>query len=188
MTPNCAGVPDNWEPAAPVKNISPVSAAFFLGMGGYTFSMPFASIADRVKETGVGVGVYQYTDYAAAQQWLETCARAGAKIALCGFSAGVTAATYLQTLMPCDLLISVAASTYDGSNNHLRNRANTKRARLFYGDDAWSSAGRHDDYDTYTHVTAAWGIYLVSHLLIPAQSIVINGVLDEFARLRGTQP
>lgn len=162
-----------------------ICSAFFLGMGGLPFSLSWNALASKVEATGVSVYVFDYTDYAQAARWLQQCALSGYKTAVAGYSAGVTSATLIQQQMPVDLLISVAASTYDGANNHPVAKT-TRRSHLFYGTDAFSDACRDDAYDEKTLVTAGLGIYLLSHLLIPVQKIVIDGVLAEFAELRGS--
>ena len=56
---------------------------------------------------------------------------------------------------------------------------------LFAGTDFLSSAGQHDGFHKVVHVTAGWGIPVWSHLSIPASPVVINGVLDALAKLKG---
>jgi hypothetical protein len=104
-----------------------------------------------------------------------------------GYSLGVTAATYLQTRMKVGLLISVAASTLAGDNNHLVNHSNTRRSALYRGTDFLSSAGLHDGYDEVVNVTAGWGIPVWSHLSIPANPVVIDGVLAALAKLQAAR-
>jgi hypothetical protein len=162
-----------------------VYAAFFLGQGGYVFSIPFAAIAEKAKAQGIDVDVFAYSDLWRAQAALD--ARDASKRAVIGYSLGVTAATYLQTRMKVGLLISVAASTLAGDDNHSVNHANTERSLLFRGTDFLSSAGLHDGYDEVVNVTAGFGIPIWSHLNIPANPIVIDGVLAELAKLQGVR-
>lgn len=199
--PNCAGVPPtdeeiaaaiktNAEQRARVAALSvPVYAAFFLGqlsfdaLAGYPFSAAFAAIADKVRAQGVTVAVFNYTDYASAETWLKECAEDGGRIAAVGYSRGVEAATLIQTLMPVDLLISIAASTLVSDNRPV---ALAKDSTLYAGTDFLSSAcQRGYGYRNVVHVTAGFGIPVWSHLNIPASPIVINGVLDELAKLKG---
>jgi hypothetical protein len=162
---------------------APVYAAFFMGQFGYAFSMPFAAIASQAKAKGIEIDVFAYTDIWKAKDALHD--HAYAKCAVVGYSLGVTTATYLQTQMRVDLLLSIAASTLAGDNNHLVNHANTKRSILYRGTDFLSSAGLHDGYDEVINVTAGWGIPVWSHLNIPANPTVIDGVLGELAKLKG---
>lgn len=167
-----------------MSNDNKVAAAFFMGQGGLLFSSPFAAIGEIAKEKRITVGIYTYSDWS-GEQWLRTMSKQGYKIVAVGYSLGVTMATYLQTIMKMDLVISVAASTL--GENHPINRANCKRSRLFYGTDFLSSAGRHDGYDETTPVTAAFGVPVLSHLGIPTNPIVINGILGELAALQKGQ-
>lgn len=161
-----------------------VYAAFFLGQGGYAFSMPFSAIRTLANQRELAfTDVFSYDALAAAIDEIAGWREKGSKIALIGYSLGVTTATYLQTTMPVDLLISIAASTL--AENHTVNKANTKRSVLYRGTDFLSSAGAHDGYDEVINVTAGFGIPILSHLLIPNNPIVINGVLDELAKLKG---
>jgi hypothetical protein len=160
---------------------APVYAAFFMGQFGYAFSMPFAAIASQAKAKGIEIDVFQYTDLWKAESALQEYT----KRAVVGYSLGVTAATYLQTQMKVDPLLSIAASTLAGDNNHIVDHANTKRSILYRGTDFLSSAGLHDGYDEVINVTAGWGIPVWSHLNIPANPTVINGVLSELAKLKG---
>jgi hypothetical protein len=157
----------------------PIYAAFFLGQGGYAFSMPFAAIAEKAKGGGIDVDVFSYSDISRAKTLLGLRRDRRAVI---GYSLGVTTATYLQTFISVDLLISVAASTL--GENHIINHTNTKRSVLYRGTDFLSSAGLHDGYDEVVNVGAGFGIPVASHLLIPTNPIVINGVLAELAKLK----
>jgi hypothetical protein len=161
----------------------PVFAAFFLGQGGYAFSLPFAAIAEKARAQGVNVHVYDYTDIYRAETELDL-ARGITKTALIGYSLGVTSATWLQSRKPYDLVISIAPSTLAGNNNERIDHDNAKRSILYRGTDFLSSAGLHDDYDKVINVTAGFGIPVLSHLRIPAESIVIDGVLAELAKLQ----
>lgn len=169
----------------------PVAAVFYLGQGGYAFSMAWAALAEKVKATGVDVAIYPYTQSAEGARWLtgrDFYTGVKHKLAACGYSLGVSAATFLQasdgTLggIGLDLLISVAPSTL--ADNFLVNHNKTKRSRVFRGTDFLSSAGLHDGYDEVTNVTAGFGVPVWSHLMLPASSIVIDGVLAEFAKLQ----
>jgi hypothetical protein len=162
---------------------SPVFAAFFLGQVGWAFSSAFGSIASVARERGIGAWVYDYGEIDRARADIGAL-HGLSKIALVGYSLGCTAATYLQTQMRVDLVVSVAASTL--GENHRINRVNTKRSVLYRGTDFLSSAGLHDGYDEVVNVTAGWSIPIFSHLLIPANPIVIDGILAELAKLKGT--
>jgi hypothetical protein len=140
--------------------------------------MPFAAVADRARAQGVEVDIFDYTDVGKADFALQT----HAKRAVIGYSLGCTTATYLQTFMKVDLLVSIAASTL--GENHLVSRLNSRRSVLYRGTDFLSSAGLHDGYDRVVDVTAGFGIPVWSHLNIPTNPIVINGVLAELAKLQ----
>jgi hypothetical protein len=170
---------------------TPIAAVFFLGQGGYLFSSSWALLAERVKATGVDVAVYPYTQSAEGARWLtgrDYYTGKKHKLAACGYSLGVSAATFLQasngTLggIGLDLLVSVAPSTL--ADNFLVNHNKTERSVLFYGTDFLSSAGQHDGYDAKFPVTAGFGVPVFSHLMLPASPVVINGVLAEFASLQ----
>jgi hypothetical protein len=164
--------------------MSKVYACFFLGQGGYWFSMPVVGIADTARSQGFTVDVFTYTDYAKAESEIQAWSKFGYKIALIGYSLGVTSATYLQSFLKVDLLISIAASTL--GDNHVINHTNTKRSVLFRGTDFLSSAGLHDGYDEVIPITAGLGIPVLSHLLVPTVDTVSNGVLNELVKLKGT--
>lgn len=153
-----------------------VYAAFFLGQGGLAFSRPFAAIAEKAKSQGINANIFNYTEYAKVRPSSKD------KLALIGYSLGVTAATYLQTFLQVNLLISVAASTL--GENHTVNHTNTRRSILYRGTDFLSSDGLHDGYDEVFNVTAGWGIPIWSHLNIPNNPIVINGILSELNKLK----
>jgi hypothetical protein len=155
--------------------MTPVYAAFFMGQGGYAFSLPFVAIAEQARARGIETDILPYTDY------LRMRYPQGKRIAAVGYSLGVTAATYIQGFEKIDLLISIAASTL--AENHLVNHTNTRRSVLYRGTDFLSSAGFHDGYDEVVNVTAGWGIPVVSHLALPTNPIVIAGVLTELAKL-----
>lgn len=158
-----------------------VAAIFFLGQGGMFFSNSFAAIGLLARQYGVITTIYDYDDFK-GETWLKDMAEKGYRIAAIGYSLGVTMATYLQTIMKLDLVISVAPSTL--AENHLINKENTKRSVLFYGTDFLSSAGQHDNYDEKTRVIAGFGIPVISHLSIPSNPIVVNGILNELAKLQ----
>lgn len=193
--PNCAGIPPtdeeiaaaiktNAEQRARVAAMStPVYAAFFMGQGGYLFSSGFAGIANTASARGIITTIQDYTEVDYVRNEVPLYRSRGCKIALIGYSLGCTTATYLQTLMPVDLVICIAESTI--GDNHIINRTNTKRSVLYYGTDFLSSAGRHDGFDETIPVGAGWGIPVLSHLLVPSTQTVVNGVLGELAKLKG---
>jgi hypothetical protein len=162
--------------------VTDIAAALFLGQGGWLTCFPFAALAERVRATGVNVQTFLYTEPDTAARWF-TSLPTGTRFATCGYSLGVTAATLTQEFFEVDLLISVAASTYARDNNRPVRHPQTKRSRLFYGHDAFSSAGRHDGYNETTDVGTP-DLWVASHLSIQALPIVINGVLAEFAKLQ----
>ena len=182
---NCAGVPDSYfeERAAAVTAPAPVYAAFFMGQGGYVFSSGFADIANKASARGIIADVFAYSDVSAAQRCLDRARQNKSKRALIGYSLGCTTATYLQTLMPVDLVICIAESTL--GDNHIINKTNTKRSVLYRGTDFLSSAGLHDGFDEVVNVGAGLGIPVLSHLLVPSTQTVVNGVLAELAKLKG---
>lgn len=155
-----------------------VHAVFFLGQGGYAFSMPIVGIADKAKALGVETQVLPYSDY------LKATFPSNKKIALIGYSLGVSAATYIQQHHKVDLLICIAASTL--AENYPVNKSDTKRSILYMGTDFLSSAGMHDGYDEIRHVEAGFGIPVLSHLLVPTTSSVTNGVIAELTKLQGS--
>jgi hypothetical protein len=164
-----------------------VFAAFFLGQGGTLFSMPFAAIARKAHTAGFGTWVYPYTDLDRAREDVAAAAKGGSKIALIGYSLGASTMSELQSEHegpPIGLAIGIAASTL--GENYPINRARTRRAVLYAGTDFLSSGAQRNGYDEVVHVTAGFGIPVWSHLNIPASHIVIDGVLAELAKLKGS--
>lgn len=165
-----------------VRAMTDVHAAFFLGQGGYVFSMPWYEISQQVKALGIDVAVYSYSDYLTALNICKDAIMQGAKVALCGYSLGGSTSSYLQTLLPVDLVVNVALSTLAENYQIVET---TKRSRLFYSTDFLSSGGQHDGYTETTLVEVAFGIPVATHLSVPATDIVKNGVLLELAALKG---
>ena len=167
----------------------PIAVAWFLGQGGWLTSFPFGTLGQRVGASlGLNVRVFDYTEVDVAARWwtsLQGASKAPqVRYAAAGYSLGVTSATSLQEFFDVDLLVCVAASTYARANNRPVRHPQTKRSRLFYGDDVWSCAAQDGGYDVKTHVTTGnW--WLASHLSLQAIPLVTNGMLDEFAKLKG---
>lgn len=157
-----------------------VFTACFMGQGGLAFSWPVKTISDTLVAKGIGSWLYQYTDFARAIDDLNAV-RGQSKLAVVGYSRGVEAATLVQSKMPVDLLISIAPSTLVPDN--LPVSKTTKRSVLIYGSDFLSSDGQHGGYDEKIFVPAAWGIPVLSHLVLPW--LVINDVVNEVAKLKG---
>jgi hypothetical protein len=161
-----------------------VYAAFFMGQFGYLFSMGVPILAAKARARGVAADVYGYTEIDRARVNLGKYRQRGAKLALVGYSLGCTTATWLQTLMPIDLVICIAESTL--GENHPINHS-TKRAVLYSGPDFLSSAGQHDGFNKVVEVDALrmplLAVPVLSHVLIPFTDPVTNGVLDELAKL-----
>jgi hypothetical protein len=162
-------------------------AAFFMGQGGYVFSMGVPILASKASTAGITTDVYGYTEVERARVNLGKYRQRGCKLSLVGYSLGCTTATYLQTLMPIDLVICIAESTL--GENHPIDHKNTKRAVLYCGPDFLSSAGQHDGFNKVIEVDALrmplLAVPVLSHILIPFTEPVTNGVLDELAKLKG---
>jgi hypothetical protein len=166
---------------------SSVYAAFFMGQGGYVFSMGVPILASKASAAGITTDVYGYTEVDRARVNLGKYRQRGCKLGLVGYSLGGTTATWLQTLMPVDLIICIAESTL--GENHPIDHKNTKRAVLYSGPDFLSSAGQHDGFNKVVEVDALrmplLAVPVLSHILIPFTDPVTNGVLDELAKLKG---
>lgn len=179
---NCAGVPNSWRPAMTVP--PPVCAAFFRGqfprLGS---SRSIDALGAKAQAQGVTAEVFDYTEAAAVRTWLGERRGQGFPTAVVGYSLGCSAATEIQSKMMLDLVICIAESTL--GENYPIDKHLTKRSVLYRGTDFLSSAGLHDGFDEVVNVTAGWGIPVWSHLCVPSQPIVINGVLAELAKLKG---
>jgi hypothetical protein len=152
-----------------------VYAAFFLGQGGYLFSLGVPRLAARARLIGVETDVYRYTEVDRARLNISAKHAAGRKIALVGYSLGCTTATWLQTRMRVDLLCAVAESSL--AQNHPINKANTRRSVLWAGPGFLSVAGTDGGFDQVYAVDAA-------HLWMDFSPLVTDGVLAELATLK----
>lgn len=159
-----------------------IYSAFFRGQFGKLFSYSIDLLAENARISGIDADVYDYTDEDVAIANIDMWKRKNAKIALIGYSLGVTTATYLQTFITNDLTISIAASTL--GLNHAIDSKNTKWSVLYRGTDFLSSAGGKDDYNKVVSVSSWFGIPIISHIGIPFNSVVTNGVLNELGKLR----
>jgi hypothetical protein len=160
-----------------------VYAAFFLGQGGYVFSMGIASLARRARERRVEADVYLYTEADRARTNVGMKRERGYKTALIGYSLGCTTATHLAQLAPStDLVCAIAESSL--GQNHPIDRAKTKRSVLFTGPDFLSDAGERDAFDRIVCVDVL-PIPVFAHLSLQFSSTVVNGVLAELAKLKG---
>lgn len=157
-------------------------AAFFRGQFGRIFSYSIDLLAKNSRMLDINADVYDYTDENVAIANINMWKRKNAKIALIGYSLGVTTATYLQTFITNDLTISIAASTL--GLNHAIDSKNTKWAVLYRGTDFLSSAGGKDGYNKVVGVSSWFGIPIISHIGLPFNSVVTNGVLNELEKLR----
>lgn len=158
-------------------------AAFFLGQFAWLFSLSFAAIGEKAREGGFEVDIVSYSDYAAIAAKAYGRHKDGGKVALCGYSLGARSALYLQTLIPCDLLLCIAASTLAETYPVSKT---TERSVLWPGTDFLSSAGQRGLGFTEVKqaVKAGWGIPGLSHLLIPSTDVVTEGVLEELTKLQ----
>ena len=153
----------------------PVYAAFFLGQGGYLFSLGVPRLAARARIIGIETDVYRYTEVDRARLNISAKHAAGRKIGLIGYSLGCTTATWLQTQMHVDLLCAIAESSL--AQNHPINKANTRRSVLWAGPDVLSDAGTSDGFDQVNEVEAP-------HLWMDFSIPVTDGVLAELATLK----
>lgn len=162
-------------------------AAFFLGQFSWLFSLSFGSIGERARASGFEVDIVSYSDYAAVAAKAYGKHKDGGKVALCGYSLGARSAMYIQTLIPCDLLLCVAASTLAETYPVSKT---TGRSVLWPGTDFLSSAGQRGLGFTEVKpmVSAGWGIPVLSHILLPSTDVVTNGVLEELAKLKDLGP
>jgi hypothetical protein len=165
-------------------NVSaPVYAAFFLGQGGYVFSMGIASLARQARARGIEAGVYAYTEVDRARTNVGMKRARGRKTALIGYSLGCTAATYLAQLAPSTDLVCCIAESSLGAN-HPIDKAKTKHSVLFTGPDFLSDAGERDAFDRVVPVDVL-PIPIFAHLSLQFAPTVVNGVLAELAKLKG---
>ncbi len=152
-----------------------VYAAFFLGQGGYVFSLGVPLLACRAQNLDIETDVYGYTEIDRAVTNLRAKHAAGRNLALIGYSLGCTTATAIQETMPVDLVCCLAESSL--GENHPIVKANTKRSVLFMGPDFLSDAGKTDGFDRIVQTDAI-------HLWIDFDSTVTDGVLAELAKLQ----
>jgi dienelactone hydrolase len=162
---------------------APVYAAFFLGQGGYVFSMGIASLARQARTRGIEADVYAYTEVDRARANVGMKREHGSKIALIGYSLGCTTATYLAQLAPSTDLVCCIAESSLGENHPIDN-AKTKRSVLFTGPDFLSDAGERDAFDRVVPVDVL-PIPIFAHLSLQFAPTVVNGVLAELAKLKG---
>ena len=163
--------------------MTPVYAAFFLGQGGYLFSMGIASLARQARASGIEADVYGYTEVDRARTNVGMKRQRGARTALIGYSLGCTTATYLAQLAPAtDLVICIAESSL--GENHPIDKAKTRRSVLFTGPDFLSDAGEHDEFDRVVGVNVP-PIPIFAHLALQFSPTVVDGVLAELAKLKG---
>jgi hypothetical protein len=182
--PNIAGFQPGWEPMAEVPPIPQAYAAFFLGQFGWLFSSAFAEIGEQTRALGFEVDIVPWSSYADIAKTAYARHLDGYKVALCGYSLGARSAMWVQTLIPCDLLLCVAASTLAETYPISKT---TARSILWPGTDFLSSAGQRGLGFTEIEkpVQAGWGIPVLSHVLLPATDTVTTGVLAELAKLKG---
>lgn len=161
----------------------PVYACFFMGQYGYLTSYGVKRLCDRAQTAGIEADLYGYKEWERARLNIITKRGVGRKIALVGYSLGGTTTGYLQTILPVDLLLNIAESTL--AENHPIIKANTKRSILYAGPDFLSSAGQHDGFTDVIRVDAIQ-VPIISHLSMDFVPEVVNGVLDELAKLKGS--
>jgi hypothetical protein len=180
--PNCAGVPDSWFKETAVAEPALPYAAFFLGQFGWLFSRSFGLIGEQAKAAGFEVDIVTWDQYAEVGKTAYERHLDGRKVALCGYSLGARSAMYVQTLIPCDLLLCVAASTLAETYPISKT---TKRSVLWPGTDFLSSAGQKGLGFTEVEkpVSAGWQIPVLSHLMVPGTDAVTQGVLAELKGL-----
>jgi hypothetical protein len=152
-----------------------VYAAFFLGQGGYLFSLGVPRLAARARAIGIETDVYRYTEADRARLNLSAKHATGRKIALVGYSLGCTTTTWLQTQMRVDLLCAIAESSL--AQNHPISKANTRRSVLWAGPGFLSDAGTTSGFDQVHAVEAP-------HLWMDFSPRVTDGVLAELATLK----
>jgi hypothetical protein len=160
--------------AVPASDAPKAYAAFFLGLGDYLFSWGIPVLASKARRLGLATDVFKFTEVEPARTNILLRRKNGYKIALVGFSLGNTAATYLQTRLPVDLLLAISESSL--GDNHPIKKENTKRSVLWCGPDLLSNAGVHDGFDEINYIESL-------HLMIPLDRRVVNGVLDELKGL-----
>jgi hypothetical protein len=182
--PNIAGFQPGWEPMAEVSPIPQAYAVFFLGQFGRLFSLSFAKIGEQARVSGFEVDIVDWSDYGAVAKTAYARHLDGCKVALCGYSLGARSAMYVQTLIPCDLLLCVAASTLAETYPISKT---TARSILWPGTDFLSSAGQKGLGFTEVEkpVSAGWEIPVLSHIMLPGTDTVTQGVLAELAKLKG---
>jgi len=156
-----------------------VLVLFFMGQGGYLFSMGIPVMARKVASLSPRVitKVYRYVDFDPAAKDIQNFRKLGYKIVLVGYSLGNTTTTLLQETYDVDTLIAIAESQLAGQNNHRIEHKHTKRSILFYSNaDALSSAGLNSGFD----IEIKTGY---THLLFPWATTVVNRVIEEVRKL-----
>lgn len=156
-----------------------VYAQFYMGQGGYIFSLGIPQLAKKANALGITTDVYRYVDYNPGITKYQQMRAAGYKTALIGYSLGNTTTTLIQTYEPTDLLCAIAQSSLAGSNNRHINKKNTKRSVLWYGYDVLSDGGVENGFDVKVYLP-------ITHLWFDFDSRVVNGVLKELTDLRNS--
>lgn len=153
-----------------------------MGQGGEPTSFGMDGIAKHLRANGVECDVYVYQDYQPAISRILAYRGLGFKIGCVGYSLGCTDVTYIGSQLPLDLAICIAESPF--AQNHKISHPNIKRSVLFHSPEFLSSAGTHDGFDKVVELSPwPFAIPVLGHLSADYSSVVLAGVLDEFARL-----
>ncbi len=140
-----------------------VYVALFLGQGGYFFSLGMLLLASRIRATGAECDVYYYTEHEHAATIVRLRRGAGCRVALVGYSLGVSTVTYMQSPqgdnLPVDLLVALAPSTL--AQNYRVDKGNSRLSVLWHGWDFLSSAGLDLGFDrvhetSHNHLLIDW--------------------------------
>jgi hypothetical protein len=154
--------------------MSKVYCALFMGQGGIFTSWGMSWMASDLRKLGAEADVYSYNDWQRAETVLDAKRNEGYRLALIGYSLGDSAATYLQTLSPFDLVVCIAESEL--AQNYRIDKRHTKRSVLLYGWGTLSGGGLDSGFDQ------AIGVYL-PHLLMDLSPTVFSTVKQEVNKL-----
>lgn len=152
-----------------------IYTAFFRGQGGRLFSWGIPHMAKEAARLGA-VDTFDYSEADRALDQIKKHTAEGLKIALVGYSLGASTATFLQSIVPVDLVLAIAESRL--GDYHPINKATTKHSVLWAGPGILSSGGHDDGFDVVHFVHAF-------HLWMDVSGQVAEGVQHELEVLNG---
>lgn len=157
-----------------------VFVSLFMGQGGFIFSSGIPLLAGKLQKQGATTIVYGYTEIDSALTNIAKYRKLEYKIVLVGYSLGWSTTSYIQTKVPVDLAIGIAASTL--GENYQINHKNTAHSMLYAGFDFLSSGAMHDGIDEVIRVKSILPP-IVEHLSLPFSEQVTSGIINKITEL-----